>query len=73
MSGNLGHTAGIISIHFIDRFLASGAQDGIIRVWNLEAGTSFTLVGHRDWANKVKILAKKTQLLSCSDDGTIVI
>lgn len=68
----IGHTEGLVSIHFIDKVLASGSVDGIIRVWNLEAGTSFTLAGHRDWANKIRILPGKTQLLSCSDDNTMV-
>jgi F-box/WD-40 domain protein MET30 len=67
-----GHTSGVVSIHFIDRFLASGSVDGIVRVWNLQAGTSFTLVGHARCVNKVQILACKTQLLSCSDDGKTV-
>ena len=68
----IGHTSGVVSIHFIDRFLASGSVDGIVRVWNLQAGSSFTLVGHSSWVNKVKILDCKTQLLSCSDDGKMV-
>lgn len=68
-----GHTSGVVSIHFIDRFLASGSVDGIVRVWNLQAGTSFTLVGHARCVNKVQILACKTQLLSCSDDGKTIL
>lgn len=68
----IGHTSGVVAIHFIDRFLASGSVDGIVRVWNLQTGSSFTLVGHASWVNKVQILSCKTQLLSCSDDGKTV-
>jgi WD40 repeat protein len=46
--------------------------DGIIRVWNLEAGSSFTLAGHGSWANVIRILPGKSQLLSCSDDKNMV-
>jgi WD40 repeat protein len=67
-----GHSAGLVSIHFIDKMLASGCVDGLIRVWNLEAGCSFSLRGHRNWANKIHILPGKKQLLSCSDDNTMV-
>ncbi|KAI8898235.1 WD40-repeat-containing domain protein [Globomyces pollinis-pini] len=68
-----GHTEGVVCVHFIDRILASGSVDGIIRVWNLEAGCSFTLVGHRDWVNKVRVLPGKKELLSCSDDNKMIL
>lgn len=74
-----GHNDGVICLHFDDKsnicllnlVLASGAVDGIIRVWNLSRGCSFTLIGHRAQINKVRILPCKTQLLSVSTDTTL--
>ena len=54
-----GHTSPVHCLHFDDKILASGAEDGIIRVWNLALGCSFTLFGHSKAVNKVQILASK--------------
>ena len=51
--------------------LTSGDADGIIRVWDLDSGHSFALLGHSDNVRQVKILPKKI-LLSCSDDCLMV-
>ncbi|CAG8563328.1 3023_t:CDS:2 [Paraglomus brasilianum] len=65
-----GHTSSVVSLHFDDnRRLASGSADHTIRVWDFNAGTCFTLTGHCDWVNSVKIY--KNQLFSGSDDTTI--
>ncbi len=58
-------------IHFVDKMLTSGDADGIIRVWDLDSGHSFALLGHSDNVRQVKILPKKI-LLSCSDDCLMV-
>ncbi|KAI6102751.1 WD40 repeat-like protein [Pisolithus croceorrhizus] len=50
-----GHTDGVICIDFDTNVLASGSVDSTIRVWNFCTGEAFTLRGHRDWVNAVKL------------------
>lgn len=66
-----GHTGGILSLHFDSRIMASGSTDNTIRVWNFEAGECYTLLGHTEWVNSVKICYDGTSLISSSDDATI--
>ena len=51
--------------------LASGSADQTIRVWNFEDGSQFTLRGHTDYVNSVKIDLDSRTLFSASDDLTI--
>lgn len=50
-----GHTAGIVSLHFNDDLLVSGSADAEIRVWNFRSGECYTLRGHKDWVNAVRL------------------
>ncbi|KAL9087553.1 MAG: hypothetical protein Q9159_003569 [Coniocarpon cinnabarinum] len=65
-----GHTAGVIGLHFEGQYLASASADHTIKVWNYAAQDHFTIEGHTDWVNTVRIDARSRTLLSCSDDGT---
>ncbi|KAI8911558.1 WD40-repeat-containing domain protein [Gorgonomyces haynaldii] len=67
----LSNDSGVNCLHFEDKMLASGTVDGNIKVWNLARGCSFTLSGHSDWVNKVKIMPCHERLISCSDDTTM--
>ncbi|KAG0170023.1 hypothetical protein DFQ28_004966 [Apophysomyces sp. BC1034] len=66
-----GHTAGVIHLHFNSQILASGSADHTVRVWNFAAGECYTLTGHLDAVNNVRIHQHSNYLLSSSDDGTI--
>lgn len=66
-----GHTAGVLSLHFDCRLLASGSADCTIRVWNFAAGECFSLTGHTEWINSVRICTYDQLLVSASDDATI--
>ena len=50
-----GHSEGVISLTFDADLLASGSVDTTVKVWNLRKGDCFTLRGHEDWVNAVKI------------------
>jgi F-box/WD-40 domain protein MET30 len=50
-----GHTEGVVSLTFDADILASGSVDTTVKVWNLRKGDCFTLRGHEDWVNGVKI------------------
>ncbi|KIK10770.1 hypothetical protein PISMIDRAFT_25873 [Pisolithus microcarpus 441] len=48
-------TGSTICIDFDTNVLASGSVDSTVRVWNFCTGEAFTLRGHRDWVNAVKL------------------
>ncbi|KAJ2784019.1 ubiquitin-binding SDF ubiquitin ligase complex subunit met30 [Coemansia interrupta] len=61
---------GVISLHHQRGTLVVGGENGTIRVYNIAKMTSFTLVGHTDWVNAVRLYGENT-LFSCSDDMLI--
>ncbi|KAI9741058.1 MAG: hypothetical protein M1834_002771 [Cirrosporium novae-zelandiae] len=66
-----GHDGGIIALHFADNLLASGSMDKTIRLWNFDKKSSFSLKGHSDWVNSVRIDSTSRTLFSASDDCTV--
>ncbi|KAF7796773.1 hypothetical protein EIP86_007956 [Pleurotus ostreatoroseus] len=50
-----GHTEGVVCLNFDSNVLASGSVDTTIKIWNFRTGECFTLRGHRDWVNSVKL------------------
>ncbi|KAJ2554247.1 ubiquitin-binding SDF ubiquitin ligase complex subunit met30 [Coemansia sp. RSA 1933] len=58
---------GVISLHQHCGTLVVGGENGTIRVFNIAKMTSFTLTGHTDWVNSVRLYDENT-LFSCSDD-----
>ncbi|KAJ1753268.1 ubiquitin-binding SDF ubiquitin ligase complex subunit met30 [Coemansia sp. RSA 989] len=61
---------GVISLHHQKGTLVVGGENGTIRVYNIAKMTSFTLTGHTDWVNAVRLYGENT-LYSCSDDMRI--
>ena len=63
------HQSGVISVNLDGEWLASGSADKTIKVFNLKTKESFTLKGHSDWVNQVRIdgTASRT-IFSASDD-----
>ncbi|KAK9474885.1 quinon protein alcohol dehydrogenase-like superfamily [Dipodascopsis tothii] len=66
-----GHTDGVSSLNFDETLLASGSADSTIRIWNFKEKSFFTLRGHRDWVNAVRIHSPSRKLFSASDDTTV--
>ncbi|KAJ2498910.1 ubiquitin-binding SDF ubiquitin ligase complex subunit met30 [Coemansia sp. RSA 1972] len=60
-------SGGVISLHHQKGTLVVGGENGTIRVYNIAKMTSFTLTGHTDWVNAVRLYGENT-LFSCSDD-----
>lgn len=66
-----GHTGGIVGLHFDGDLLGTGSIDNSIRFWNFKDSQCFTLRGHTDWVNAVRIDSASRTLLSASDDCTV--
>lgn len=66
-----GHTKGIIGVHFDGNLLASGSVDRTVKIWNFEDKSTFSLRGHRDWVNAVRVDAASRTVFSASDDCTV--
>lgn len=65
------HSNAIIGLHFSDSTLATGSADKTIRVWNFETMSRFTLRGHTDWVNAVRVDSASRTVFSASDDCTV--
>ena len=69
-----GHTSPVTSITFSPdgRTLASGSEDGTIRLWDVVTGApQRTLTGHTDWVLSVAFSPDGRTLASGSDDQTV--
>lgn len=62
---------GIISLNFGPKYLCCGSMDGSIRCWNTCEKTTFSLRGHTDFVNAVKVDSASRTLFSASDDCTV--
>lgn len=50
-----GHTEGVVCLDFDANILASGSADTTVKIWNSCTGEAFTLRGHCDWVNAVRL------------------
>ncbi len=66
-----GHTGGVIALHFNSNILASGSVDNTAKVWNFQDRSVFTLRGHTDWVNSVKVDSASRTIFTASDDCTV--
>jgi F-box/WD-40 domain protein MET30 len=66
-----GHSEGVIALHFDSNILVSGSVDNTARVWNFQNKSVFTLRGHSDWVNSVKIDSASRTIFTASDDCTV--
>lgn len=66
-----GHEGPVLCIDCDNRLIASGSADKNIKVWNFASKTCFTLRGHTDWVQSVKVHSSSSTLYSGSQDCTI--
>jgi F-box/WD-40 domain protein MET30 len=66
-----GHADGVISLHFDSNILVSGSIDKTAKIWNFEDRSTFTLRGHTDWVNSVRIDSQSRTIFTASDDLTV--
>lgn len=62
------HTDGVISVNFDGNLIASGSIDHNVRIWNLKDKSKFSLKGHSDWVNCVRVDEASRTVFSASDD-----
>ncbi|KAI0377147.1 WD40 repeat-like protein [Hypomontagnella monticulosa] len=65
------HQGGVITVHMDGDLLASGSMDRSIKIFNFKTQQSFSLRGHGDWVNHVRLDVASRTLLSASDDCTV--
>jgi F-box and WD-40 domain protein MET30 len=65
------HADGVISVHFDGEFLASGSIDNTAKIFNFKTHQTFTLKGHSDWVNQVRVDSKSRTVFTASDDCVI--
>ncbi|VVT47315.1 uncharacterized protein SAPINGB_P001650 [Magnusiomyces paraingens] len=66
-----GHEGPVLCIDCDQRLIASGSADNNIKVWNFTTKTCFTLRGHTDWVQSVRVHSASGTLYSGSQDATI--
>jgi F-box/WD-40 domain protein MET30 len=66
-----GHRDGVICLHFDSTILVSGSVDRTVKVWNFEDRSTFSLRGHTDWVNAVKLDSASSTVFSASDDCSV--
>ncbi|CCK69920.1 ubiquitin-binding SDF ubiquitin ligase complex subunit MET30 KNAG_0D01690 [Huiozyma naganishii CBS 8797] len=66
-----GHTNSVMSVDSFKKIIVSGSADKTVKVWHVESRTCYTLRGHSEWVNCVKLHPKSFCCFSCSDDTTI--
>jgi F-box and WD-40 domain protein MET30 len=66
-----GHEQNVLCLDFDQKLIASGSADTNIKVWNFEEKSCYTLRGHKEWVNSVKIHSASGTLYSASEDITI--
>ena len=71
ISTHRGHEGGVIGLHFEGNLLASGSVDQKVKIWDFQDKTVFSLCGHKEWVNSVKIDTASRTVFSASDDCTV--
>ncbi|KAL6866997.1 WD40-repeat-containing domain protein [Trichoderma novae-zelandiae] len=66
-----GHADGVLSIHFDGCKLASGSIDKTVKIFSFDTKQTWTLRGHSDWVNHVRIDSASRTVFSASDDLSV--
>lgn len=66
-----GHTDSVLSVDSYKKIIVSGSADKTVKVWHIESRTCYSLRGHTEWVNCVKLHPSSFLCFSCSDDTTI--
>lgn len=66
-----GHDDAVSSVDFSNKTIVSGSADCTVKVWHVDSRTCYTLRGHTDSINSVKIHLLSNTVFSASDDTTI--
>jgi F-box and WD-40 domain protein MET30 len=65
------HTEGVITVNFEGAYLVSGSIDKTVKIFNFDTRQTYTLRGHHDWVNHVRIDVASRTVFSASDDCTV--
>ncbi|KAK5989867.1 putative E3 ubiquitin ligase complex SCF subunit scon-2 [Cladobotryum mycophilum] len=65
------HTEGVLSVHFDGCTLASGSIDRTVKIFSFDTKQTFSLRGHTDWVNHVRMDSASRTVFSASDDLSV--
>ncbi|KOS19174.1 putative E3 ubiquitin ligase complex SCF subunit scon-2 [Escovopsis weberi] len=65
------HSDGVLSVHFEGLTLASGSIDRTVKIFSFDTKQTFTLRGHTDWVNHVRVDSASRTVFSASDDLSV--
>ncbi|RCI14851.1 hypothetical protein L249_6512 [Ophiocordyceps polyrhachis-furcata BCC 54312] len=65
------HSDGVLSVHYDGCTLASGSIDKTVKIFSFDTKQTFSLRGHTDWVNHVRIDSPSRTVFSASDDMSI--
>jgi WD40 repeat protein len=70
-----GHTAGIWGLDFShnERMIATGSDDGIVKIWSNKGVLIMTLNGHLSSVNSLKFSPDSKMLATASSDETAMV
>ncbi|CDO96588.1 unnamed protein product [Kluyveromyces dobzhanskii CBS 2104] len=66
-----GHQDSVLSVDSYKKIIVSASADKTVKVWHVESRTCYTLRGHTEWVNCVKLHPKSFTCYSSSDDKTL--
>lgn len=66
-----GHEDHVVAVDLYKNIIVLGLADHTVKVWHVDLRTCYTLRGHTDWVNCVKIHPQLHTVFSCSDDTLI--
>lgn len=66
-----GHDEAVLSVDFCNKTIVSGSADWTVKVWHVDLRTCYTLRGHSESVNCVKIHEPSNTVFSASDDTTV--
>lgn len=65
-----GHRDAVVCLNFDKNVLVSGSADSTIKIWDFTTAECFTLRGHREWVNQVRIWSPESDSCSAPSSGT---
>lgn len=66
-----GHSDGVLCVNFDQTTVVSGSVDKTVRIWDFAGKAAYSLQGHTDWVNSVRLDTDSRTIFSASDDHSV--